>query len=572
MTMTDTLVPFAEAVRRYEPLIGLETHVELGTRTKMFCGCTTTFGAEPNSQVCPVCLGLPGSLPVVNRIAIEYTIRIGLALNCSIATWCRFARKNYFYPDMPKNFQISQYDEPLCTDGYLDVAVEDKTVRVGIERVHLEEDTGKSLHVGGATGRIHGAEYSLVDYNRAGIPLVEIVTKPIEGTDADAPVAARAYVTELRDLLRSLAVSDVRMEEGSLRCDVNTSLAPRGSGRWGTRTETKNVNSLRSVERAVRFEIERQAAVLDAGGRVIQETRHFHEDTGTTTPGRSKEEAQDYRYFPEPDLVPVAPPVDWVEQIRAALPETPSARRARLQAEWNLSETDMTALTNAGALDLVAETVAAGASPADARKWWLGELARRANEAGTEPANLAITPADVARVAELVATGALNDHLARDVIDGVLAGEGSPDEVVATRGLAVVSDEGALTAAIDEAIAANPDVVAKIRDGKTKAAGFLVGAVMKATSGKADAARVLELILERLSELAQIPICRANTREPTNPAGPNGARRRGRATAGAGAGATGRTRHFGPNEEGWGPRRRLSAPSGRRPGPRSLPA
>ncbi len=520
MTMTDTLVPFAEAVRRYEPLIGLETHVELGTRTKMFCGCTTIFGAEPNSQVCPVCLGLPGSLPVVNRMAIEYTIRIGLALNCSIATWCRFARKNYFYPDMPKNFQISQYDEPLCTDGWLDVAFENpdgqwhgrsgmrdegpqggsgKTVRVGIERVHLEEDTGKSLHVGGATGRIHGAEYSLVDYNRAGIPLVEIVTKPIEGTDADAPVAARVYVTELRDLLRSLAVSDVRMEEGSLRCDVNTSLAPRGSGRWGTRTETKNVNSLRSVERAVRFEIERQAAVLDAGGRVIQETRHFHEDTGTTTPGRSKEEAQDYRYFPEPDLVPVAPPVDWVEQIRAALPETPSARRARLQAEWNLSETDMTALTNAGALDLVAETVAAGASPADARKWWLGELARRANEAGTEPANLAITPAQVARIAELVAAGTLNDGLARQAIDGVLAGEGSPDEVVAARGLAVVSDEGALTAAIDEAIAANPDVVAKIRDGKTKAAGFLVGAVMKATSGKANAARVLELILERLS-------------------------------------------------------------------------
>ena len=517
MTMTDTLVPFAEAVRRYEPLIGLETHVELGTRTKMFCGCTTTFGAEPNSQVCPVCLGLPGSLPVVNRIAIEYTIRIGLALNCSIATWCRFARKNYFYPDMPKNFQISQYDEPLCTDGYLDVRLDTighggsesggtgaergstRTVRVGIERVHLEEDTGKSLHVGGATGRIHGAEYSLVDYNRAGIPLVEIVTKPIEGTDADAPVAARVYVTELRDLLRSLAVSDVRMEEGSLRCDVNTSLAPRGSGRWGTRTETKNVNSLRSVERAVRFEIERQAAVLDAGGRVIQETRHVHEDTGTTTPGRSKEEAQDYRYFPEPDLVPVAPPLEWVEQIRAALPEVPSARRARLQKEWGLSDLDMAALSNAGALDLVAQTVAVGASAADARKWWLGELARRANEADIELTNLAITPAQVARIAELVAAGTLNDGLARQAIDGVLVGEGSPDEVVAARGLAVVSDEGALTAAIDEAIAANPDVVAKIRDGKTKAAGFLVGAVMKATSGKADAARVLELILERLS-------------------------------------------------------------------------
>src|SRR5579864_1465047 len=392
MTSTETLVPFAEAMARYEPVIGLETHVELGTVTKMFCGCTTVFGAEPNSQVCPVCLGLPGSLPVINSKAIEYTIRIGLALNCSIAEWCRFARKNYFYPDMPKNFQISQYDEPLCTDGWLDVDVDGRTVRVGIERVHLEEDTGKSLHVGGATGRIHGAEYSLVDYNRAGIPLVEIVTKPITGTGADAPVAARLYVTELRDLLRSLHVSDVRMEEGSLRCDVNTSLAPHGVTKWGTSTETKNVNSLRSVERAVAFEIERQAAVLDAGGRIKQETRHFHEDTATTTSGRSKEEAQDYRYFPEPDLVPVAPARDWVEQIRAALPEAPAARRTRLRTEWDLSEADMTALTNAGALDLVAKTVAAGASPADARKWWLGEPARRANETGAELPALTITP------------------------------------------------------------------------------------------------------------------------------------------------------------------------------------
>ena len=495
----DTLVPFAAAMERYEPVIGLETHVELGTRTKMFCGCATAFGAEPNSQVCPVCLGLPGSLPVVNRMAIEYTIRIGLALNCTIAPWCRFARKNYFYPDMPKNFQISQYDEPLCTNGWLDVDVEGRTVKIGIERVHLEEDTGKSLHVGGATGRIHGAEYSLVDYNRAGIPLVEIVTKPITGTGADAPVAARLYVTELRDLLRSLHVSDVRMEEGSLRCDVNTSLAPHGASEWGTRTETKNVNSLRSVERAVHFEIERQAAVLDAGGRVIQETRHFHEDTGTTTSGRSKEEAQDYRYFPEPDLVPVAPPAAWVEQIRAALPEPPAARRARLRAEWNLSETDMTALSNAGALDLVADTVAAGASPADARKWWLGELSRHAHDTGAELGALAITPAQVARVTALVSAGTLNDKLARQVIEGVLAGEGGPDQIVEARGLAVVSDEGALAKAVDDAIAANPDVVAKIRSGKTQAAAVLVGAVMKATRGQADAARVRELILERLT-------------------------------------------------------------------------
>jgi aspartyl-tRNA(Asn)/glutamyl-tRNA(Gln) amidotransferase subunit B len=496
--MTETLIPFAEAIERYEPVIGLETHVELGTRTKMFCGCVTTFGAEPNSQTCPVCLGLPGSLPVVNRTAIEYTIRIGLALNCTIAEWCRFARKNYFYPDMPKNFQISQYDEPLCTDGYLDVEVNGKTVRVGIERVHLEEDTGKSLHVGGATGRIHGAEYSLVDYNRAGIPLVEIVTRPVTGTGEDAPVAARLYVTELRDLLRSLGVSDVRMEEGSLRCDVNTSLAPPGAP-WGTRTETKNVNSLRSVERAVEFEIERQAAVLDAGGRVIQETRHLHEDTGTTTSGRSKEEAQDYRYFPEPDLVPVAPPRDWVEQIRASLPEAPAKVRARLRAEWNVSALEMDAIVNAGALDLVRQTVAAGASAADARKWWLGELSRRAHDTGTELTALPITPAQVARIAELVAAGTLNDRLARDVIDAVLAGEGDPDAIVEARGLAVVSDEGALTAAEDEAIAANPEVAAKIRDGKIAAAGVLVGAVMKATRGKADAARVRELILERLT-------------------------------------------------------------------------
>jgi aspartyl-tRNA(Asn)/glutamyl-tRNA(Gln) amidotransferase subunit B len=493
-------VTYEEALQKYEPVFGLETHVELGTTTKMFCGCPTTFGAEPNSHVCPVCLGLPGSLPVTNRVAIEYTIKIGLALNCSIASWCRFARKNYFYPDMPKNFQISQYDEPLCVDGYLDVLVGGRTVRVGIERVHLEEDTGKSLHVGGATGRIQGADYSLVDYNRAGIPLVEIVTRPVPGTGFLAPEVARAYVTELRDLLRSLGVSDVRMEEGSLRADVNTSLSPRGSDVLGTRTETKNVNSLRSVERSVRSEVSRQAEVLDSGGRVIQETRHFHEDTGVTTSGRSKEEAQDYRYFPEPDLVPLAPPAAWVEEIRAGLPELPSARQARLQAEWGLSDQDMSALRGAGALDLVAETVAAGASPSDARKWWLGEPARRANDEGLELSELAITPAQVARIAELVESGALNDRLARDVIDAVLAGEGTPDEVVAARGLAVVSDEGALIAAVDEAIAANPDVAAKVSDGKVAAVGPLIGAVIRTTGGQADAARVRQLILARLTQ------------------------------------------------------------------------
>ncbi|HLQ53938.1 MAG TPA: Asp-tRNA(Asn)/Glu-tRNA(Gln) amidotransferase subunit GatB [Streptosporangiaceae bacterium] len=500
MTETMPVVPYDGAVARYDPVFGLETHVELGTVTKMFCGSPAGFGAEPNAAVCPVCLGLPGSLPVINRAAIEYTIRIGLALNCSIASWCRFARKNYFYPDMPKNYQISQYDEPLCTDGWLDITVAGADFRIGIERVHLEEDTGKSLHVGGATGRIHGADYSLVDYNRAGIPLVEVVTKPVPGTGALAPVVARAYVTELREVLRALDVSDVRMEEGSLRCDVNTSLAPRGSGTWGTRTETKNVNSLRSVERAVQSEIERQAAVLDAGRRVVLETRHYHEETGQTTPGRSKEEAQDYRYFPEPDLVPVAPSAEWVERLRATLPELPSARRSRLQAVWGLSDLDMTALGNAGALDLVAGTVAAGAAPADARKWWLGELSRHANESGTELTALPVTPAQVARIAELVASGSLNDRLARQVLDGVLAGQGSPDEIVAARGLAVVSDEGTLLAAVDAAIAANQEVAAKVLDGKIAAAGALVGAVMEATRGQADAARVRELILQRLAQ------------------------------------------------------------------------
>jgi aspartyl-tRNA(Asn)/glutamyl-tRNA(Gln) amidotransferase subunit B len=503
MTQTDLtadrLVPFDDAVARYDPVIGLEVHVELGTRSKMFCGCRVVFGADPNSEVCPVCLGLPGSLPVINRAAIDYTIRIGLALNCSIASWCRFARKNYFYPDMPKNFQISQYDEPLCTDGWLDVEVAGQVVRVEIERVHLEEDTGKSEHVG-ATGRIHGADYSLVDYNRAGIPLVEVVTKPVAGTGALAPAVARAYVTELRDLMRALGVSDVRMEQGSLRCDVNTSLAPAGSAEWGKRTETKNVNSLRSVERAVRYEIERQAGILDAGGRVIQETRHFHEETGTTTPGRSKEEAQDYRYFPEPDLVPVAPPPEWVEEIRSALPELPAARRARLKSELGLDDSDMTALRNAGALDLVAETVAAGASPEQARNWWLGELSRRANEAGAELGTLPVTPAQVASIAGLVESGRLSNRLARQVLDGVLAGEGSPEEVVTSRGLGVLSDESVLAAAVDDAIAANPEIADKVRGGKIAAAGALLGAVMKATGGKADAATVRQLILTRLGK------------------------------------------------------------------------
>ncbi len=496
--MTITVPTYDDVTARYDPVIGLETHVELGTASKMFCGCSTTFGAEPNTQVCPTCLGLPGSLPVINARAIDFAMRIGLALHCSIASWCRFARKNYFYPDMPKDFQISQYDEPLCTDGWLDVDVEGTTHRIGIERVHMEEDTGKSLHVGGATGRIHGATHSLVDYNRAGIPLVEVVTKPIAGTGDLAPQVARTYVTELRDILRTLDVSDVRMEQGSLRCDVNTSLAPRGADEWGTRTETKNVNSLRSVERAVRFEMLRQAAVLDAGDRIVQETRHFHEESGETTSGRSKEEATDYRYFPEPDLVPLAPDPAVVERIRADLPELPATRRARLAAELGASPEHMRAMANAGVVDLVAVTVAAGAPIDEARNWWLGYLAQQANAKEIEAAELTITPEQVARVIALVADGSLSTGLARQVVDGVLETGRDPDEVVIERGLRRVTDTDALGAAVDAAIAGQPDVAEKIRGGKVAAAGALVGAVMKATRGQADAKVVRELILTRL--------------------------------------------------------------------------
>ncbi|GAA4968261.1 Asp-tRNA(Asn)/Glu-tRNA(Gln) amidotransferase subunit GatB [Actinoplanes utahensis] len=496
--MTTIALPsYEDATSRYEPVIGLETHVELGTQTKMFCGCKTDFGAEPNTQVCPVCLALPGALPVANRAGIEATIRIGLALNCDIAQWCRMARKNYFYPDMPKNFQTSQYDEPLCTDGYVDVEVGGKTYRVEIERVHLEEDTGKTLHVGGATGRIHGATESLVDYNRAGIPLVEIVTKPVTGLGDLAPEIAKAYVAELRDIIRSLGVSDVRMEQGSMRCDVNTSLNKPGE-EWGTRTETKNVNSLRSVERAVRSEIIRQAGLLDEGVKIFQETRHFQETTGDTRPGRSKETATDYRYFPEPDLVPIAPDPAWVATLRESLPEKPSIKRARLREEWGISAIDMQSVANAGAVELIEETIAAGASPAGARKWWMGELARRANEQDIELSAVGATPAQVAALQKLVDAGKLNDKLARTVLEGVVAGEGDPAEVMAARGLEVVNDTGALTAAVDEAIAANPDIAAKIRDGKVAAAGALVGAVMKTTRGQADAKTVRELILSRL--------------------------------------------------------------------------
>jgi len=494
---------YDSALAIYEPTLGLEVHVELNTKSKMFCGCATEFGAQPNTQTCPVCLGLPGSLPVVNKRAIESSILIGLALNCSIAPFSRFARKNYFYPDMPKNFQTSQYDEPICVNGYLDVDVEtdegNKTFRVEIERVHMEEDTGKSLHVGGATGRIHGADHSLLDYNRAGIPLVEIVTKIVPNTGKYAPLVARAYVATLRDILRSLKVSDVKMEQGSLRCDVNLSLSKIGSGKLGTRSETKNVNSLRSVERAVTGEIIRHANRLESGEKIVQETRHFLEESGETRPGRSKEQAEDYRYFPEPDLVPVAPDAKWIEELRALLPEKPADRRKRLQTAWAVPDKEMNAMVNAELLDTVEQTVLLGADPTKARSWWLGEISRIANDKAVTPTDL-MTVNDVAQIIELISKGELTDKLARQVVEGVIAKEGSPSEVIAKRGLKVVSDDSQLMKAIEEAIAAAPDTAEKVRGGNIPAAGALIGAVMKLTGGQADAAKVRELLLKHLGQ------------------------------------------------------------------------
>ena len=493
------LMDYDKALELFEPVLGFEVHVELNTKTKMFCGCSNAFGQGANTNTCPTCLGLPGGLPQVNKKAIESSIRLGLALGCSIAETSRFARKNYFYPDTPKNFQTSQYDEPIAYDGSITIELESgRAVTVAIERAHMEEDAGKLTHVGGSTGRIQGADYSLVDFNRGGVPLVEIVTKMIEGAETDAPEVGRTYVAVIRELVKALGISNARMEEGNVRCDANVSLRPRGSSVLGTRTETKNVNSLRSVERAVRYEIQRQAAILAAGGTITQETRHWHEDSGTTSAGRPKSDADDYRYFPEPDLVPVAPSREWVEELRATLPEPPAARRKRLATDWGFTALEFQDVANADLLDVVEATVAAGATPAAARKWWTGEIARLANAQGVDASTL-VSPEHVAALARLIDDGTLTDRLARQVLEGVIAGEGSPQEVVDARGLAVVSDDGALIAAIDEALAAQPDVLEKIRDGKVQAAGAVIGAVMKAMKGQADAARVRELVLERAS-------------------------------------------------------------------------
>ena len=503
--LKDQLMDLEKALELYEPVLGFEVHVELSTQTKMFSAAPNPAAMdeaaiEPNTCITPLCLGLPGSLPVVNRTAVEYSISLGLALGCDIAPVSRFARKNYFYPDLAKNYQISQYDEPIAFEGSVSVEMDDGTlVEVPIERAHMEEDAGKLTHVGGTTGRIQGAEYSLVDYNRAGVPLVEIVTKPIEGVEGRAGELGRAYVSTIRDIVRNLGISHARMERGNLRCDANVSLRPRGESAYGTRTETKNVNSFRSIERAVLYEIRRQAAILADGGTITQETRHWHEDTGVTSPGRPKSDADDYRYFPEPDLLPVEASAEWVATLKAALPESPVLRRRRLRAEWGFSDVDFQAIVNAGLITEVKATIDAGVEAPAARKWWMGEISRMANDRDVEPSSL-VSPDEIKALQSLVDQGTLTDKLAREVLVGMIDGEGTPEEIVAPRGLEVVSDDGALMAAIDGALSADPDVLDKIREGKVQAAGAIIGAVMKAMKGQADAARVRELIIERAGE------------------------------------------------------------------------
>jgi aspartyl-tRNA(Asn)/glutamyl-tRNA(Gln) amidotransferase subunit B len=507
----DKLLAYDEAIKKFDPTFGIEVHVELKTRTKMFCSAPNPAYDNdkanldnPNWMVTPVSLGLPGALPVLNKQAVEYAIMLGLALNCEIAPRSIFARKNYFYPDLSKNFQTSQYDLPTCINGHLDVELEDGEIfRVEIERAHLEEDAGKNTHVGGATGRIQGADHSLVDYNRAGVPLVEIVTRPVQGAGKRAPEVAAAYVRTLRDIFKALGISMAQMERGNVRADVNLSLAPTGSSELGTRTETKNVNSFNAIQSAAQFEIRRQAALLSDGKSITQETRHWHEDSKSTSAGRPKSDTDDYRFFPEPDLVPLDIDAQWVERVRATLPELPVAKRNRLQKEYGFADLEMRDVVNAGALEVIEATVLAGCSSQGARKWWMTQLATYSADNSISLDVISeekCTPEQVAQLQKLIDDGEINDKIARQVLEAVLAGEGNPADIVEKKGLKVVSDDGALIAAIQDAFAKMPKAKEDIAGGNMGAAGPIVGMVMKATGGQADGKRVKELIEQEASK------------------------------------------------------------------------
>jgi aspartyl-tRNA(Asn)/glutamyl-tRNA(Gln) amidotransferase subunit B len=475
----------------YEAVIGLEVHVELRTKTKAFCSCPNAFGREPNTNVCPICLGLPGVLPVLNQTVLEYAIRTGLALNCEIARFSKFDRKNYFYPDLPKNYQISQYDLPLCRNGYLEIEVDGKRKRIGINRIHIEEDAGKLLHVETKEGG-----YSLVDLNRAGVPLLEIVTKP----DIRSPEEARLFLEKLKTVLEYLEVSDCKMEEGSLRCDANISVRPLGSQVMNPKTEIKNMNSFRAVYRALTEEMKRQIEIYQNGGQVEQETRAWDEDQGITFGMRTKEEASDYRYFPDPDLVPVVVEEELIEKVKGELPELPDARKRRFIEEYGLPAYDAGVLTSSRPLaDFYEECVRACNKPKIVSNWIMGEFLRLVKEQGIEVTETKLTPAHLAEMLSLLDQGTISSKIAKVVFEEMFKTGKRPQEIIEDQGLVQISDESYLNQIVEEVLQANANVVEDYRKGKKKALAFLVGQVMKATQGKANPQVVNKLILEKIS-------------------------------------------------------------------------
>ncbi len=476
----------------YEAVIGLEVHTELKTNSKVFCGCTTAFGGEPNTHVCPICLGLPGVLPVLNKRVVEFAIKIGLALNCKIAAFSKFDRKNYYYPDLPKNYQISQYDLPIAAGGYLPIEVNGETKSIGITRVHMEEDAGKLLHSGESISR---SPYSLVDYNRTGVPLLEIVSEP----DLRTPEEARAYLEKLKAILQYTDVSDCKMEEGSLRCDANVSIRPVGSDKFGTKTEIKNMNSFRALQRALEYEIQRQREVLESGGRIVQETRSWDEAKGITVSMRSKEQAHDYRYFPEPDLVPLVIEREWVEEIRRSLPELPDARKERLIRDYGLPPYDAGVITSSRDLaDFFDRTVALHPDAKTVSNWVMGELLRLLNAGNLDITRSLIKPAGLAELLRLMDQGTISGKMAKVIFEEMFSTGKDPGTIVREQGLVQISDEGELAAVVDRVLAGNPGVVEDFRAGKERALGFLVGQVMKETKGKANPGLVNKLLKERL--------------------------------------------------------------------------
>lgn len=475
----------------YEIVIGLEVHSELKTKSKIFCGCSTAFGSEQNTNVCPVCLGLPGVLPVVNEKVIEFAIKAGLALNCEILPFSKFDRKNYYYPDLPKNFQTSQYDLPIAVNGYLDIEVNGEQKRIGITRVHMEEDAGKLVHA----GSIATSDYSLVDYNRTGVPLIEIVSEP----DMRSPEEAKAYLEKLKAILQYIDVSDCKMEEGSLRCDANISLRSSGSDKLGTKTEIKNLNSFKSVQRGLEYEAARHEEVLEDGGKIIQETRSWDETNGVTVSLRSKEQAHDYRYFPEPDLVPIIVDPAKIEEIRKNLPELPDARKARLTADYGLSSYDAGVITASRAMaDYYDEIIKLNVDAKIAVNWLMGEVLKHLNNANMDIEACPVTPKKLAGLISLIDKGTISNKIAKTIFEEMWTTGKDAEVIVKEKGMVQISDAGEIIGIIDKVIADNPQSVADFNAGKEKAIGFLVGQTMKQTKGRANPEMVNKLLRERL--------------------------------------------------------------------------